>query len=558
MPPRVAKESLLLLINIGVTSIKKSNDPSLLVKAKCIARKKIEKMIFLRPKDEVAVIVMGSSNTKNSLDIEHVEEFADFQVPNWDLIKKLENLECTNYCSNWVEALYAAVEFMKANIYDVSKKKIILMSDFNEESDIISQFQANKIAEQLFTIELITIGEDLLETDERSLKISEVLLKFLHKKINGQHLTYDMAISALRFYTEESKKPSPSYFDLELIDIKIPIVSFVKVDESKFPPWKRAKNDEKVVSKTEYVDRQRTTYTKDEIVAGYKYGEIFVPVEKEQEEAMRYKSGTKGYKIHSFTSRNNINLEYLYSKGTHVILPSTKGKDVTKLFYSLVQAMRKTNAVAIARKVYRDNLAPKMVALFPCTDVPDEPWCLVEIALTYSEDRRVMETRPIKSVVKQLTDDQNEAVDNLIDSLTLSDMGDSYEVDGSQYFLPGCVPNPAIQHRWHALSHRALNPDKPLPSVEDYLKEILEVPLIKEKSKQYLKRITELFQLEDVDPKKDDEKKENEEDNAENNDDINFKLSDKMKDKVDDEDDSYKQNFMDTSDVDLDELAANI
>lgn len=58
---------------------------------------------------------MGSSITKNALDIEHIEEFADFQVPNWDLIKKLENLKCTNYCSNWVEALYAAVEFMKRN-----------------------------------------------------------------------------------------------------------------------------------------------------------------------------------------------------------------------------------------------------------------------------------------------------------------------------------------------------------------------------------------------------------------------------------------------------------
>lgn len=38
--------------------------------------------------------------------------------------------------------------------------------------------------------------------------------------------------------------------------------------------------------------------------------------------------------------------------------------------------MHETNVIAIARKVYRDNWAPKMVALFPCTDVPDEPWVL--------------------------------------------------------------------------------------------------------------------------------------------------------------------------------------
>lgn len=42
---------------------------------------------------------------------------------------------------------------------DVSTKKIILMSDFNEEADIISQFQADAIADRLSTenIKLITM-----------------------------------------------------------------------------------------------------------------------------------------------------------------------------------------------------------------------------------------------------------------------------------------------------------------------------------------------------------------------------------------------------------------
>lgn len=559
MPPKQEKESLMLLLNIGVTNPDKSNDLSLLEKAKDIAKRKIEKMIFLRPKDEVAVMVMGSPNTKNSLNAEHVEEFASFQVPNWNLIRKLVNLKGTNNCSNWVEALQAAVEFMKENICDASIKRIILMSDFNEEEDIISQFEADTIGEQFLSerIELITIGEDSLdERSESSLKVSELLLKDLHQKINGQHITFDDAISSLRFYTDMPKKPSPTYFTLELADKKIPVVSYVKVDTGKFPSWRRAKDDHKVETKTQYVDRQRTTYTKDEIVAGYKYGGTFFPVEKEQEEKMSYKSGPKSYKIHSFTSRNNINLEYLYGNSTHVILPSNKVKETMKTFYSLVRAMHKTNSVAIVRKVYRENLAPKMVVLFPCTDIPDEPWCLVEIILTFAEDRRVMETRPIKSVVKQLSNEQNEVIDNLIDSLMLSDIGDSCELDERQYFLPGCVPDPAVQHRWHMLSYRAINPNKPLPSMENYLKEILEAPLVKEKSTVHLKKIAELFQLQNTSSKTN-EKKEKE--HVEENDN-NTKIEPKMEDKIAGENDSYKKLFspMDTSDVDFDELAANI
>lgn len=64
------------------------------------------------------------------------------------------------------------------------------------------------------------------------------------------------------------------------------------------------------------------------------------------------------------------------------------------------------------------------------------------------------------------------------------------------------MPNPAIQHKWHILSHRVINPDKPLPPMENYLKEILEVPSVKERSKSHLQKIVKLFRLESIDPKK--------------------------------------------------------
>ncbi|KOC59877.1 X-ray repair cross-complementing protein 5, partial [Habropoda laboriosa] len=553
------QESLVMLINIGVTCPNTQNNPSLLEKAKHIAKRKIEKMIFFRPKDEVAVLLMGSSITKNSLNTEHVEEFADFQIPNWALIEQLMALQGTKHCSNWVEALYAGVEFMKKNVVDVSMRKVILMSDFKEEGDIISQFQADKIAKRLTTekIELITIAEKSL--DERpasSLEISESLLKVLHKKIGGEHITFDNAISELRFYMKAPTKPSPFYFTLELVDKEIPIVSYIKIDESKFPSWQMAKGNQKVVTKTQYFDRQRNLYEEDKIVAGYKYGETFIPVEKELKESMSYKSGEKCYRIHSFTHRNNIHLEYMYGSA-HIILPSNREKNVAQSFYSLVQALHETNSVAVARKVYRNNCAPRMVALFPCIDIPDEPWCLVEIALAFAEDRRIMEASPIKSAIKKLTSEQNEAVDNLIDSLLVSDTEDSYEIDdGSQYFLPGCVPDPAVQHKWHMLSYRAINPDKPLPPMEDYLKEIFEVPSIKDRSKCHLQKIAQLFQLESIDPKaeqKDEIKKKGV--NMQVDDNIEIKNPLNIENKGDIENESSQEFLsLDTSDIDLEEL----
>lgn len=294
---------------------------------------------------------------------------------------------------------------------------------------------------------------------------------------------------------------------------------------------------------------------------GYKYGGTFISIEKQLKEEKSYKSGEKSYKIYSFTNKNNIDLEYFYKQSSHVILPSSSVENVTKPFYSLVQAMHTTNSVAIARKVFRRDCAPRMVALFPCIDVPDEPWCLIEIELAFAEDRRVMETRPMKSIMKQLSSEQNEAVDNLIDSMMLLET-DSYEIDGCQHFLPGCVPNPAIQHRWHMLSYRAINPNKPLPPMEPYLKEFLEAPPIKARSKCSVQKVAQLFRLEHIDTKKHkNDRKETEEDNMQVDEGPNNTESEKTEDnKIDAESYSCKEESvlsLDTSDIDLDELAAN-
>ena len=93
------------------------------------------------------------------------------------------------------------------------------MSDFNEDPDIISQFQADVIADNLSTnkIILITLSES---TTSPTPTISETLLKDVNEKINGYHITLDNAISDMKFYTPIPSKPFPSYYSLELLDKK--------------------------------------------------------------------------------------------------------------------------------------------------------------------------------------------------------------------------------------------------------------------------------------------------------------------------------------------------
>ncbi|XP_076382582.1 X-ray repair cross-complementing protein 5 [Megalopta genalis] len=504
MPP--SKDALVLLINIGVTCPGKETNPAVLEKFKHIAKRIIDKKIFLRPKDEIAVILMGSSITKNSIDTEYVQEYIDFEVPNWELIEKIMHLHATKHCSNWIEAVIATVKYIEDNAIDNDKSVIFLMSDFNEGVDIISQFQVDKIAEDLNTheIQLLTIGEELLENKPKgSLNVSEKFLKNLHEKINGQHLTFDNVISELKFYGDVLTKSMPWYANLKLADIEIPIVSYTKISEdNELSPWEIASEDKEVKSEVQYFNRERSSYNKDDAVAGYKYGGEFIPVGKDLEESLSYKGGPRCYMVHSFVCKDSIDLAWWYDDTSTIVLPSSRDENSVKPFYSFVQAMHTDKLVAIVRKVYSNNLTPKMVVLFPCIDDPDEPWCLVEISLPFAGEVRIVCPRSFKSVTKQLTNEQNEAVDNLLDSLMLPDTEDDGNIDRSQCFLPGCVPDPGLQHKWHALSHRALHPNEPLPPIEEYLKNILEVPLVKQNSKCHLQKIVELFQLESIEPTK--------------------------------------------------------
>jgi len=71
--------------------------------------------IFLRPKDEMGVILMGSdSSTSDSITgLDNAQELCNMQIGNWNLIKSIEKLQPTNQICSWMDAIYAAVEYIK-------------------------------------------------------------------------------------------------------------------------------------------------------------------------------------------------------------------------------------------------------------------------------------------------------------------------------------------------------------------------------------------------------------------------------------------------------------
>lgn len=56
---------------------------------------------------------MGSDSSDNNTEFENIEELCNMQVGNWDLVESINMLETTKKDSCWVDAVYAAVEYIK-------------------------------------------------------------------------------------------------------------------------------------------------------------------------------------------------------------------------------------------------------------------------------------------------------------------------------------------------------------------------------------------------------------------------------------------------------------
>lgn len=509
MPPKKLKESIIFLVKVGIVRHGTQSNSQLLDKAKFILKHIIQKKIFLRPKDEVGVILMGCDNNKSDsiTELENIQELCRIQIGNWNLIESIEKLQTTNQNCSWMEAIYAAIQYINHECVDNSERKIILLSDFNEEEDVVSQFQMNDIAKTLSSegISLIAIGErDLDNIDEESQTVSEVLLMNVLREIGGQYLTFERAMSDVRFYKRPSTKPMPWYCQMELGDFHIPIAGISKMPtEVKLPEMilmgktstpDMPDQEMPIKNVAQWTDNNRTIHTQEDIIRGYVYGGKPIPVSDETKKTMTPKTNEKCYKIHGFTARENIPMEYWLSDGTYVIVPANES--VSAPFYSLVQAMVDKNVVAIVEKVYRVNTEANMVALFPSVDVPNEPWCLIEIGLPFERDYGAIAQRPLKFIMKQLSKEQNDAIDNLLTSLELPEAVDD-AIDVNEKYLPGYMPDPGAQHMWDMLAARALKPDKPLPPIADDVKNLLEQPeFIKKQCKPITERIKNLFSLE--------------------------------------------------------------
>ena len=161
-------------------------------------------------------------------------------------------------------------------------------------------------------------------------------------------------------------------------------------------------------------------------------------------------------------------------------------------FSALTQAMIEDNIVMVVRKAYRAKVMPRLGVLIPEDRVCEDEkvrTVLAYVELPFMEDIRSFYFSPLTNENSKPSEEQLEAVDNLIESM----------MDKDNEIMPQETLNPYYQHLYQCMTFRALNPGQVLPDVSDFTKSIMAQPeVFKKNSEESMKKIAKLFKLEIV------------------------------------------------------------
>ncbi|KAJ9590743.1 hypothetical protein L9F63_016259, partial [Diploptera punctata] len=497
---RSPKEAIVIIIDVGSSIVSDGIDvkPDFLLRAIQCVSMIIKRKIFSESKDEIALVLLGTEHTENNLDYDHIVVPFSLTLASWELLQYVENdLKESKIRADWLDAVVVGMDLLKehsqAKLF--AEKKIVLFTDLksnvtDDKVDIIIECMKKE------DYNLIVIGpdtninikaEDDVDMDDTNItngtdklksKIelagSHLLNKILNE-VGGVICNFDEAVPQLMYFQKKNIRSQPWNIVMDIgPEIKIPVVGYKKISRAKLPTWKQTSSSEKgirVESERIYTrqDENQTSVDPEDVISGYSYGNTLVPMSDIDKISMSYKSGPKCLSILGFTKSSNVPRYLLIGEGCMHFTAQKNDSNAASALSSLINAMKDLDMYAISRKVYRDNTATRLGVLFPKIASYE---CLVFAELPYSEDMRQFVFPPILTDKNKPSQEQLDAIDSLIDNMDLTAVKNEFG-EQTEVLKPKSTFNPYLQHAYHSLAHRALNPDAPLPPVKEEILKLL-------------------------------------------------------------------------------------
>ncbi|XP_041982214.1 X-ray repair cross-complementing protein 5-like [Aricia agestis] len=509
-------QATIVILDVGKNVSKRENEKeneTFFDKAKLCTRRIIERKIISQGKNLLAIVLLGSKKTDNTLaadsegSFRHIDLSVPLQEPTWQMIRDLPESPSKSK-GNWFDSLIVAADHFKNGIsgLKILNKKIILLTNFEAPSHLESEEEIQQVLsgfkEEGYEVDVI--GPDLYPENDKNLDIA--LARQFVEGTNGATATFEYTMRYLAFHRKKAVNPMPWNVDLTIgPNINIPVSVYLKIKtEPVVKRWSKAIKDpvSNSASSSEAIARTKVHISNEDhsvvdsslVIKGYLYGQQCIPF-ADSEKTLLYQSGPKSLSVYGFTSYDNVSWQVLNGEGISYIFGRKNDKKAQKAITCLAQCLSELNMVGIVRRVYNNGNAPRMYALMPIID-SDNLFCLSLVGICFKEDLKSM-TFPQTNLKKfECSEKQVDAFKDLIKAMDLMKAYEATEYDDTEAFPVANTFSPTAQYILDCITFRAMNPGKPLPKPREDVQLLLQVPpLIQKRSKEALDNIKELFTL---------------------------------------------------------------
>jgi len=537
-------EAICIILDTGRTASQKPpNSPSFLEASLECASLFVERKLFGESKDEIAVVLFGADDTKNTLDYDGINVLGrGLAQADWEIITYIrEHVKGTDKEGDWIDAVVVALDFLKtaSEQKKFSALKIVLFSELGIEADPDQLEMIIRGMKMLGNVDFTHIGPGWEDGDSapsgdgddddghqngdsdhrgepsknKTLsfpvkprtaiqKANEEIVGQLVQETDGMICSLDLAIQTFLYKNKKGKKGTPWKVCFTIgPDIKINTCGYVYVRREQPKTWKkclaRGGEGEELRPETSYVrnNENQDPIDQDDLVMSYKYGTELVTISSADEAAAKFEGGPKSMTLFGFLSRGDIKASDLVGDGSMVFIPVEDDTNSQAAWAALIQAMVEMDMVAIVRKVYNKNSIPRLGILTPEVGEEGETF-LSYVELPYAEDVRDLQFPSLPAP----SDEQLSVMDELIDVMMLTEESEEGNVD---VLKTEEMLNPNFQYLFQALRHRAIHPGRVLPPPAEHITSLLHLPSeIEEAAQPVFERMNEVFKTKVIESKK--------------------------------------------------------
>ncbi|KAI7840633.1 hypothetical protein COHA_005655 [Chlorella ohadii] len=426
MPSLFQGQEIVLLLDVGPRM-----HPHLPFAARALADLLTSKMWY-RPRDEVALVLYGSSTTRNAVheemaaageegQYEGIEEAHPMGPPDGEYLRTLHEAQPGNGRADWFDALAVAAATLKARGHTTAEKSIVVLSNFCErveaEGEDVSDLAAMRDSS---VIQPILAEDDAYDVD-RSHNLNLLAAMCTEVKMSGK--------------TKQEKFPGPATETEAQAEQGMVPGALGGVDRGR---------------KFKYVDEemdQDEEVPAEDVISAYKYGANIVPVPENEKEEYAFPR-EKGVMLVGFVDAEGEAAlpRHYYMTDTRVLL-ADKAKEASGVaFAALVQAMLNQGQHAVLRLVRTARERPQLCVAVPVAASGAAPAHLLLNVLPFMEDFRDYKFPSFTKKAWAPSEEQLEAARGLVQAMSL---GPPHE-----QLVPESTPYPQVHRLYYELGRR--------------------------------------------------------------------------------------------------------